>query len=83
MQFYKGLYNNIKDELSKYNRSKFTIFTVYIDEVIKIDNRLYEWKLEYKGISNKPLNRFTLVNYSKKQSTVYRYHFRSIDINIT
>jgi hypothetical protein len=66
MQFYKGLRDNVKDKLSKYDRNKFTTLTVYIDEAIKIDNCLYEQKLEYKGVTNKPLNRFTLANHSKK-----------------
>jgi hypothetical protein len=73
----------MKDKLSKYDRSKFTTLTVYIDKAIKIDNRLYERKLEHKGVTNKPLNCFTLANYSKKRSIAYRYHFRPIDIDIT
>jgi hypothetical protein len=82
MQFYKGLYNNIKDKLSKYDRSKFTTFTVYIDKAIRINNRLYERKLECKGIINKPLNRFTIANYGKKRSITYKHHSRPIDIDI-
>jgi hypothetical protein len=83
MQFYKGLYNNIKDKLSKYDYSKFTMFTFYIDEVIRIDNRLYKRKLERKGILGKPLVCFTLANYRKKQSTAYRYHSRPMDLDTT
>jgi hypothetical protein len=73
----------MKDKLSKYDRSKFTTLTIYIDKAIKIDNRLYERKLERKGITNKPLNRFTLANYSKKRLTTYRYYSKPIDIDIT
>jgi hypothetical protein len=83
MQFYKGLHNDIKDELSKYDRNKFTTLTIYIDETIKIDNYLYERKLERKSVTNKPLNRFTLANHSKKQSTAYGYHSGPIDIDTT
>jgi hypothetical protein len=83
MQFYKGLYDDIKDELSKHDRNKFTTLTIYIDEAIKIDNCLYERKLERKGITNKPLSCFTLANHGKKRLTAYRHHSRPIDIDIT
>jgi hypothetical protein len=83
MQFYKGLYDNVKDKLSKHNRNKFTILIFYIDKAIRIDNKLYERKLEYKDVLGKPLVHFTLANHGKKRSTAYRHHSKPMDLDTT
>jgi len=53
-QFYQGLKEDVKDELSREDRPEE--LATYIERAVKIDNRLWERKMERKGNYPRPNN---------------------------
>ena len=78
-QFYQGLKDSVKDELSKEERPEH--LNEYIDAAIKIDNRIYERQLERKGkigwsrpVANQGRPRY--------QSTATGHHAGPMDLDL-
>jgi hypothetical protein len=79
VQFYSGLRDNVKDELSKEDRPG--TLHEYITKAVKIDNRLYERQLERKkgGVAWSR----NQANTSQKRSTAHGHHSGPMDLDAT
>ena len=64
-QFYQGLKEDIKDEVARMDRP--SELSEYIELVVRIDNRLYERKMERKG--QQPVHRPMIANSGKKRQS--------------
>jgi hypothetical protein len=85
-QFYQGLKSEVKDELSK--RSRPDTFTEYVAEAVRIDNRLYERRMEKKGTVHPSwgYSKKRQTNTSKKvhpRSTAYGHHPGPMELDAT
>ena len=67
--FYQGLKEEVKDELARHDRP--SDFLQYVELAIRIDNRLYERRLEKKGSSNN--GNFRQSNNRNKPNTGRKY----------
>lgn len=81
VQFYSGLRDNVKDELSKEDRPK--TLHEYITKVIKIDNRLYERQLERKRGGASWSRTSPVANTGQRRSTAYGHHSGPMDLDAT
>ena len=79
VQFYGGLRDNVKDELSKEDRPD--TLHEYIAKAIKIDNRLYERQLERKR--GGPTWHKPIANTGQRRSTAYGHHAGPMDLDAT
>ena len=94
--FYAGLREDVKDEVSKEDRPDD--FDTYVERIVKIDNRLYERRLEKKGPNQakhstwarpranmgRPLgNRSNNRNKDWRTHTSYGHHSGPMDLDAT
>ena len=63
-QFYQGLKDEIKDEVARMDRP--SELADYIELVVRIDNRLYERRMERKG--QQPIHKPMITNSGKKRN---------------
>lgn len=79
VQYYQGLRDDVKDELSKGPRPDTLI--EYMNQAILVDNRLYERRLEKGGAKyQRPVGRHQ-PNTSKPRSTAYGHHSGPMELD--
>ena len=76
--FYNGLRDDVKDELSREARSE--ILSEITDKAIRIDNRLYERRLERKGHNTVPWGQ-RQANSGRRRSTAYGHHSGPMELD--
>jgi hypothetical protein len=81
VQFYGGLRDNVKDEISKEDRP--SKLHEYIAMAIRIDNRLYERALEKRKGGTAAWGRAIKANTGRKVSTATGYHSGPMDLDAT
>ncbi|KAI1873671.1 uncharacterized protein JN550_002940 [Neoarthrinium moseri] len=68
--FYAGLREDVKDEVSKEDRPDE--FDSYVERIVKIDNRLYERRLEKRGSKSEPHTPRIKANTGKPRQNHHR-----------
>ncbi len=85
VQFYKGLREDVKDELSKMTRPNS--LQVFMNQAIKIDNRLYERRMEKKKNGGYPMfgrgNPGANTSRIRNTSTAWGHHSGRMELDAT